>query len=67
MKRATVVIALVVLAWTVWDTGADPVRLGRGIPWIADFLRRMLPPPSPEHPPHQLQHNPFRWMNCRVI
>ena len=44
MKRATVVIALVVLAWTVWDTGADPVRLGRGIPWIADFLRRMLPP-----------------------
>jgi phosphonate transport system permease protein len=44
MNRVTVVIALLVLAWTAWDTGADPVRLGRGIPWIVDFLRRMLPP-----------------------
>src|SRR5262249_52841158 len=44
MRRATIVIGLVVLAWTVWDTGADPVRLARGIPWILDFLRRMLPP-----------------------
>lgn len=44
MRRAAVFIAVVVLAWTAWDTGADPVRLGRGIPWIADFLRRMLPP-----------------------
>jgi phosphonate transport system permease protein len=44
MRRAAVFIAVVVLAWTAWDTGADPVRLGRGIPWIVDFLRRMLPP-----------------------
>ena len=44
MRRAAVFIAVVVLAWTAWDTGADPVRLGRGVPWIADFLRRMLPP-----------------------
>src|SRR5499433_4336987 len=44
MRRAAIFVALVVLAWTAWDTGADPVRLGRGIPWIADFLRRMLPP-----------------------
>jgi len=44
MRRASVFIAVVVVAWTAWDTGADPVRLGRGIPWIADFLRRMLPP-----------------------
>jgi len=44
MRRAAVFIAVLVLAWTAWDTGADPVRLGRGIPWIADFLRRMLPP-----------------------
>ena len=43
MRRAAVFIAVLVLAWTAWDTGADPVRLGRGIPWIADFLRRMLP------------------------
>jgi len=33
-----------VLAWAAWDTGADPMRLVRGLPWIADFLRRMLPP-----------------------
>ena len=44
MRRAAVFIAVLVLAWTAWDMGADPVRLGRGIPWIADFLRRMLPP-----------------------
>jgi len=44
MRRAAIFVALVVLAWTAWDTGADPVRLGRGIPWIADFVRRMLPP-----------------------
>jgi len=28
----------------VWDTGADPVQLARGMPWILDFVRRMLPP-----------------------
>jgi phosphonate transport system permease protein len=33
-----------VLAWIAWDTGADPVRLARGTPWMVDFLRRMLPP-----------------------
>jgi phosphonate transport system permease protein len=37
-------VALVVLAWVAWDTGADPVRLARGMPWILDFVRRMLPP-----------------------
>ena len=42
--RAAVFVALVVIGWTVWDTGADPMRLVRGLPWIADFLRRMLPP-----------------------
>jgi len=36
-------VALVVLAWLVWDTGADPVRLaGRAVD--LDFLRRMMPP-----------------------
>jgi len=42
--RAALFVGLVVVGWTVWDTGADPMRLVRGLPWIADFLRRMLPP-----------------------
>jgi phosphonate transport system permease protein len=44
MRRAAVFATLVVLAWLVWDTGADPVRLARGAPWLLAFLRRMLPP-----------------------
>jgi len=44
VKRAGLFVALLVLAWAAWDTGADPVRLARGVPWIADFVRRMLPP-----------------------
>ena len=44
MRRAAIFVTLVVLAWVAWDTGADPWRLARGLPWIADFLRRMLPP-----------------------
>src|ERR671923_191424 len=43
-RASALVIVLVVLAWTAWDTGADPVRLGRGLPWLLDFVRRMLPP-----------------------
>jgi phosphonate transport system permease protein len=44
MTRAALFVGLLVLAWAAWDTGADPMRLVRGLPWIADFLRRMLPP-----------------------
>jgi phosphonate transport system permease protein len=44
VRRAAVFVALAVLGWLAWDTGADPVRLARGLPWILDFLRRMLPP-----------------------
>jgi phosphonate ABC transporter permease subunit PhnE len=44
VKRAALFVGLVVLAWAAWDTGADPMRLVRGLPWIADFFRRMLPP-----------------------
>jgi len=44
MKRAALFAALVVLAAVAWDTGADPVRFVRGLPWIADIVRRMLPP-----------------------
>ena len=44
MKRATTFVLIVALAWAAWDTGADPARLARGLPWMLDFLRRMLPP-----------------------
>ena len=44
MRRAALFVGLVVLVWLAWDTGADPVRLARGLPWILDFLRRMIPP-----------------------
>jgi phosphonate transport system permease protein len=44
VRRAALFVSAVVLLWLAWDTGADPVRLARGVPWILDFLRRMLPP-----------------------
>jgi phosphonate transport system permease protein len=44
VRRAVAFVAVVVLAWIVWDTSADPVRLARGVPWMLDFFRRMLPP-----------------------
>jgi len=44
MRRAVIFVAVVTLAWIAWDTGADPVRFVRGLPWMLDFLRRMLPP-----------------------
>src|SRR5881398_2779852 len=44
MTRAAVFVGAVVLAWLIWDTEADPVRLAHGLPWILDFVRRMIPP-----------------------
>jgi phosphonate transport system permease protein len=44
MKRAGLFVALVVLVWVAWDTGADPIRFVRGLPWIFDIVMRMLPP-----------------------
>jgi phosphonate transport system permease protein len=44
MRRAGLFAALLLLAWLAWDTGFDPARFARGVPWMADFLRRMLPP-----------------------
>jgi phosphonate transport system permease protein len=44
VRRATTFVALAALAWAAWDTGADPARLLRGLPWLLDFVRRMLPP-----------------------
>ena len=34
LRRATVFVGVLVLAWAAWDTGADPMRLLRGLPWI---------------------------------
>src|SRR5688500_1191989 len=44
VRRATTFVTLAALAWAAWDTGADPARLLRGLPWLFDFVRRMLPP-----------------------
>jgi phosphonate transport system permease protein len=44
LRRPALFVALVVLGWVAWDTGADPVRFARGVPWILDFLRRTMPP-----------------------
>ena len=44
MKRAAWFVLLVALGWTAWDTGADPIRFVRGLPWIFDIVARMLPP-----------------------
>jgi phosphonate transport system permease protein len=44
VRRAVAFVTLALLAWAAWDTGADPLRLARGLPWLADFLLRMLPP-----------------------
>ena len=44
MRRAAIFVAIVVLGWVAYDTSADPVRLARGLPWMLDFFRRMLPP-----------------------
>lgn len=42
--RTAVLVTLAALAWAAWDTGADPVRLVRGTPWMLDFVRRSVPP-----------------------
>jgi phosphonate transport system permease protein len=42
--RAAIFVTVALLAWTAWDTGADPVRFWLGIPWMLDFVRRSLPP-----------------------
>ena len=44
MRRGALVLGLLVLGAIAWHTGADPVRLARGLPWMWDFVRRMVPP-----------------------
>lgn len=43
-RRALLGLGVAVLLGVAWDTGADPVRFLRGVPWMLDFVRRMLPP-----------------------
>jgi phosphonate transport system permease protein len=44
VRRGALVLGLLVLGAIAWHTGADPVRLARGLPWMWDFVRRMVPP-----------------------
>jgi phosphonate transport system permease protein len=44
VRRAAAFVILLALGWTAWDTGADPVRFLRGLPFLADIVGRMLPP-----------------------
>ena len=44
MRRAVLFVGLLALGWAAWDTGADPIRLARGVPFILDFLWRTMPP-----------------------
>ena len=44
MRRAGLAAALLLLLGVAWDIGADPVRFLRGVPWMLDFVRRMMPP-----------------------
>jgi phosphonate transport system permease protein len=44
VRRAGLLAGAGLLAAIAWHTGADPVRLLRGLPWMWDFVRRMLPP-----------------------
>jgi phosphonate transport system permease protein len=44
VKRAAWVGAAILLVATAWHIDADPARLVRGLPWMWDFVRRMVPP-----------------------
>ena len=44
MKRAAWLGAALLLLAVAWHIDADPARLGRGLPWMWDFVRRMVPP-----------------------
>lgn len=44
MRRVAWLGSLALLALIAWHIDADPVRLARGLPWMWDFVRRMVPP-----------------------
>jgi phosphonate transport system permease protein len=37
-------LGAVLLGFVAWDTGADPVRFVKGVPWMVQFVQRSLPP-----------------------
>ena len=44
MKRAAWLGVAILFVAVAWHIDADPVRLARGLPWMWDFVRRMVPP-----------------------
>jgi phosphonate transport system permease protein len=44
VKRAAWLGAALLLLTVAWHIDADPARLVRGLPWMWDFVRRMVPP-----------------------
>ncbi|MGH7534826.1 MAG: PhnE/PtxC family ABC transporter permease, partial [Gemmatimonadales bacterium] len=45
LKRTGLILAiLVVYGWFLAATEVSLIRLVRGLPWMADFVRRMIPP-----------------------
>jgi hypothetical protein len=44
VKRAAWLGAASLLLAVAWHIDADPARLVRGLPWMWDFVRRMVPP-----------------------
>ena len=45
LKRTGLILAiLVVYGWFLAATEVSLIRLVRGVPWMADFVRRMIPP-----------------------
>jgi phosphonate transport system permease protein len=44
VKRAAWLGAAVLLVAIAWHVDANPARLVRGLPWMWDFVRRMVPP-----------------------
>jgi phosphonate transport system permease protein len=44
VTRAAWLGAAALLAAIAWHTDASPARLVRGLPWMWDFVRRMVPP-----------------------
>jgi phosphonate transport system permease protein len=44
MRRLAWLGGAILLAVIAWDIDANPARLARGLPWMWDFVRRMVPP-----------------------
>jgi phosphonate transport system permease protein len=44
VRRLAWIGGALLLAVIAWDIDANPARLTRGLPWMWDFVRRMVPP-----------------------